>query len=85
MISIMRSAGVDFFAGEGLATRMGSLTEAGQRGGGRDCGSFLTQDGFQALNDEVLDRCAAACGGDFGSLGNAVREISRRVRVAINT
>jgi len=54
--------------GKRLAPKMVTLTQAGQRIRGGLSGYFLTQNGFQPLNNEILERGAATYRRNFRPL-----------------
>jgi len=70
---------------ERFSTEMISLLKTRQRFGGRRGRRFLPKDSFEPFNHEILDRGSPLGCRDFGSLKNFIREIDRRLHVAINT
>ena len=65
-------------AGERLPAEVVSLAETGKRIGRRRGGDFLTQNGFQTFNDEILDGGAAARSSNFRPFQNTFRQIHGR-------
>lgn len=80
-----RSTDMALIPGERLSTEMISLMKSRQSFGGRGDRRFLPKDPFESFNHEILDRGPAFGCRDFGSLKNFIREIDRRLHVAINT
>lgn len=75
---------MNLITSKGLAAKVVSLMQTGQRISGRRSCNFLTQNGLEAFDDEILNGGPTAGSSNFGSLQNAVGQIDCRFHKTIN-